>query len=723
MLDPHNILHLPHRRQIQWTRPKLTKQQLIAILSISALLLLSILMRLIYIHYIPLSYDEGHWLMFGTLAAQGHTPYTETFVGIPPLALLTIQAGVTLFGSTIYARYPMMLYSLIGVISFYWLVKQQAPRRPLLTGLLAAAILSLGPRYLPLSGTIMAEVPAIALALLSLVFVQLYRRRPAPYWLILSGVAFALSLALKIFVIFLPLLIGLQLLLIIIEDKKAGDGGEASAGPPPKGSTPYTLDVTTGSITKLLHQPATYLKLVRLGLVWLAGLLLTLSLFAILYEPAAMFREVVLFRTELRQATLAAGHWVDDTTQVMQEEGARYVPLIAGTGFNLWIERRQGLIKRSWLWLLWLVMAVIFLPWHVPLRARHSVLLLVPLAAFTSHALIYLLDNLPHRLKRYFYLVNGSLHLALLWYLLFTPGETLAALQTIDFNADQVENVAAATFVRRNSAPSDCLVVDDQRFAFQAGRLVPPFLSETSEARLAVGWLDAAQIIETAGRYNCMALAIQSERFDIYLPDLRDAAASIYSLDMDFRNPETGKETTLYAVQINNTQPPSRPINRSFGGLVSLKGVDLAPMPWSVDQPIPFSTYWLTEKMMDHDYKFFLHLKDAQGNVVATFDHYPFELDPDYLAPDVAISPRYLNLQDVAVFEKYPTTGLIPTRFWIPGNTLKETITLTLPKTLLPGTYSFTLGLYDETTQQRLALSNDASGENAVRLEQITIGH
>jgi hypothetical protein len=692
MLSTRKILHLPHRRQLQGIKPKLTKQQLIAILPISGLLLLSLLMRLIYIHYIPFNYDEGHWLMFGTLAAQGHTPYTEIFVGIPPLALLTIQAGVTLFGSTLSARYPMMLYSLIGVISFYWLVKHQAPRRPLLTGLLAAAILSLGPRYLPLSGTILAEVPAIALALLSLVLVQLYRRRPAPYWLILSGAAFALSLALKIFVIFLPLLIGLQLLLIIIEDKK-----------------------------ELLQQPATYLKLIRLGLVWLAGLLLALGLFALFYDPAAMFREVVRFRTDLRQATVASGNWVDDTTEVMQEEGARYVPLMVGTGFNLWIERRQGTLKKSWLWLLWLVMAVIFLPAHIPLRARHTVLLLVPLAVFTSHALIYLLDNLPRRLKRYAYLINGSLHLALLWYLFFTPGETLASLQNQDFNADQAENLAAATFIRRNTAPADCLIVDDQRFAFQTGRLVPPFLSETSEARLAVGWLNTAQIIKTANRRNCPALVIQSERFDIYLPDLRDAAASIYSLNMDFRNPETGKETTVYAVKVNTTQPPAHPINRSFGGLVSLTGVDLAPMPWPMGQAVPISTYWLTEQMMDRDYKFFLHLKDAQGNVVANFDHYPFELDPDYLAPDVALSPRYLNQQDVVVFAKYPNTGLLPTRLWIPGNTLKETFILNLPKTLLPGTYSLSLGLYDETTQQRLPLLNDTSGENAVQLEQIII--
>lgn len=86
------------------------------------LLLISLLWRISYLSEEAFNYDEGHWWMFGKLAVEGFKPYTEIFVGIPPMALLTIQAGVSLFGSTWNVRIPMMLYSLVGVISMYWLV-------------------------------------------------------------------------------------------------------------------------------------------------------------------------------------------------------------------------------------------------------------------------------------------------------------------------------------------------------------------------------------------------------------------------------------------------------------------------------------------------------------------------------------------------------------------------------------------------------------------------
>ncbi len=115
------------------------------------LLLVSLALRLLYVQVNALSYDEGHREMFGALAAQGYAPYKEVFVGIPPLALLTMQLGVTLFDGTLSVRYPMMLYSLIGVGAIYWLVKRQAPGRPVMAGLLAAAFLSFNYRYFFLS--------------------------------------------------------------------------------------------------------------------------------------------------------------------------------------------------------------------------------------------------------------------------------------------------------------------------------------------------------------------------------------------------------------------------------------------------------------------------------------------------------------------------------------------------------------------------------------------
>src|SRR5262245_17882148 len=119
MIDALRTPFLTAWLQLKVMRIRSDKEAFIIFLSIVYLGVISLIPRLFYAHTIPLDYDEGHWLMFGALAALGHTPYTEIFVGIPPLALLSIQLGATLFGDALTARYPMMLYGLIGVLTIF----------------------------------------------------------------------------------------------------------------------------------------------------------------------------------------------------------------------------------------------------------------------------------------------------------------------------------------------------------------------------------------------------------------------------------------------------------------------------------------------------------------------------------------------------------------------------------------------------------------------------
>src|SRR3712207_3099304 len=107
--------------QLKITRIKSNEPKLVTFLILAYLFVVVLSPQLFYTHTVPLEYDEGVGVMFGTLAALGHTPYTETFVGIPPLALLTIQLGVILFGDSLTVRYPMILYSLMGIITLFWL--------------------------------------------------------------------------------------------------------------------------------------------------------------------------------------------------------------------------------------------------------------------------------------------------------------------------------------------------------------------------------------------------------------------------------------------------------------------------------------------------------------------------------------------------------------------------------------------------------------------------
>ena len=83
---------LPARlRASWWIRPAL-------------LLLVSLLPRLYYVGTNAFSYDETHNLTFGALSAAGFVPYREVFVGIAPLALLSMQVSAALWLGTPWVR-------------------------------------------------------------------------------------------------------------------------------------------------------------------------------------------------------------------------------------------------------------------------------------------------------------------------------------------------------------------------------------------------------------------------------------------------------------------------------------------------------------------------------------------------------------------------------------------------------------------------------------------
>jgi hypothetical protein len=644
-------------------------------------LLVSLILRLLYAQVNALSYDEGHRQVFGALAAQGSPPYKEVFVGIPPLALLTMQLGVTLFDNTLGVRYPMMLYSLIGVGAIYWLVRHQAPDRPVMAGLLAAAFLSFNYRYFFLSCSTSAEVPALSLALLSVALVESHRTRAWYGWLVLSGVAFALSLALKTFVVFLPLIIGLQLLTIATVDENMP-----------------------------LSQGRTYIRLVKMGATWLGGALLVIGILVLLYDLEAMFRQVVLFRLALRHVPHTVNAGLRQNLSILLREIGQYIPLMGGALLGLVLVGKRGLAK-IWLWPLWLVLAVLLLFLHAPLRPRHSILLLPPLAALSGVCVAEMVSQISGRLRREVSWLVPSVFALALVLALVDPIRALASPPTKHpFDDRHVERLSAVQFVRKTTAPDDCVVVEDMRFALLADRLVPPYLSEVSTARLSIGWLTAEEIIKAADANDCPVLVFQRDTFDTFVPELRPAARSLYSLRLEFSNAAKSDKTTVYAVKMDSNQDPSQVVEMSLGGLVTLQGVDLTPSPWRAGQIVTVSTYWETEEKMDRDYKIFVHIKDAQGRTVATLDHYPFASSPEYLIFDIEPNARYLEGQMKEDFLEYPAQGLIPTRVWIPGNTLKETITITWPDTVPPGDYVITTGMYDEATLERLPVWDDLAG-------------
>jgi hypothetical protein len=109
-------------------------------------------------------------------------------------------------------------------------------------------------------------------------------------------------------------------------------------------------------------------------------------------------------------------------------------------------------------------------------------------------------------------------------------------------------------------------------------------------------------------------------------------------------------------------------------------GDQIALVDWRVTghaapgSPVTVETRWQALAAPTTDYTAFVHLSDATGKIVAQFD-------------------------------AQPTDGVYPTSAWLPGESVVEQHTLTLPPALPPGPLTVSVGLYNLASLQRLPVS------------------
>jgi hypothetical protein len=281
----------------------------------------------------------------------------------------------------------------------------------------------------------------------------------------------------------------------------------------------------------------------------------------------------------------------------------------------------------------------------------------------------------------------------------------------------RLERLDAINYARSATSPNDCLITDDQRFAFRAGRLVTPAMSETSKALLLSGWLTADDIVREVKSKNCAMVVYALGRFNDFLPDLREQLRDLFHLEIQF----TGN-TVIYTARKEVASAPSMPLAAKFGEAIILDGVDVLPLPGYPGRELTLSTYWRAAKPVEHSYKISLQLRNSQDQVVTSLDHFPFPA-PDHsygkryqILP--SIGPNQYTAADVAV---YPQLGMLPTNTWPVEKTLREVTTFYLPTDLPPGPYRLYIGMYDPDTQVRLPVRTETGESNELMISQFEV--
>lgn len=145
--------------------------------------------------------DEGIQLMKALLHAGGKSLYGQIYSDQPPLFTVLLSGLVHVFGAKVLpARLAVLGFSLVSLAS----AAEHLRRTWGWThGAAAVVLMALIPAYIQLSVSVMVGLPAISLAMLSLLSLTVWHERSRPLLLILAAALLAVSTMVKLFTVVL----------------------------------------------------------------------------------------------------------------------------------------------------------------------------------------------------------------------------------------------------------------------------------------------------------------------------------------------------------------------------------------------------------------------------------------------------------------------------------------------------------------------------------------
>jgi hypothetical protein len=632
-----------------------------------------------------LSNDEGAHLMWARLVVDGYPLYSETYAVQAPLFLEAIGLAFRLARPTIQAgRWAILPSFGLLAAALSWLAYRSGGWPAALT---TVVLVGLAPLIFAFSRLAMAEVPATALAVIAVAVLFLYLDRGHKTWLLASGLTLGLSFITKMLNPFVIAPIGW--LLLVSSQRSVARGQKVSVG------GQFFLDC----------------------LLWSLGLLIPLAAVPLLYDPAAVYDQLIRFRGELRAVvpSSAAETWTQFQLFINGHWGFWLLAFggIMAAGFRAWEERQQGsrglpaqsarwgeqgrlsfsvsnpsAFQTSSLfypltWLIWLLAGVAMLWWHTPLFPHHFIVLLPPLILLGAELVsdeAQVIGSLS---------ADGEQRPAIMIYSLIIMVAALNLFAIVKANRETAAIVTggreaeALKLLQAVSAPDDFVMGDSQLLIFMANRRTPPPLGDVALVAIKAGRQTSERMLRLTEQYQAPAVVQWSLRLP-WLPDYLAWVESNYLARRVWDN----DHIIYFGLRIPLGQAiPNEQVVR-LGEAVTLRGYEVEPGPAQPGQDLNLKVYWQTDAPLADDYTVFTQLLNAEGALAASWD-------------------------------SQPLGGYLPTSQWPAGEIVTDIVRLPLPADLPPGNYSLIAGMYRLDTLERLRPAD--GGSDSVALTTIKI--
>ena len=535
-----------------------------------ALLAAAVPMRLVNLDAAVGKFDEGIRGEQLLLMARGFRPFQDIFASQGPLSLEVFYPTFMLFGQTLEAaRLAPALLSLVGMLLVAWTARLVGGP---LAATCAAVVLLLSPTYLKNSRLALVELPALVPAVGAVGAAMVYQQGGGRRWLVASGVLFGLALLVKPIV--LPAAVPIGLLILT-----RGHGW------------------------------------LRAGLLFGGVCAAVIAAVVALVGPVEVYDQVVRFRAASRQAEgwSLRENWMAMTGELADEQLPLYVAA-ALSGLLLLLARpRVGLALVAWPIATFGLLMV-----YSPLQFKHAVIMLPPLAVLVG-------AGAGEWSRQNRSIVGAWLLIGFaLWYALSLPAilrldQRIVAGVTENQPESYEDEIG---LVRTLSEPDDFVLVDEPSVAFEARRLVPPSLVDTSALRVRSRSLGANDVIGAVERYDVRLLFLFSDglrsirRFGEWVDERY--------VPIKINERRNGKDRALYLRRDADLEGARAALERTlvtdsaatFGGQLRLLGHALERSEGRPGGRLEVTLGWQSLAPIAADYHVLTVLRDAGGEVV-----------------------------------------------------------------------------------------------------------
>jgi len=415
--------------------------------------------------------DEGIELIKAVLYSEGFTLYTKIWNEQPPLLTVLLSYWFDLFGKSIFAaRLLILSFATLLIWSFCQTLRICLGRLPALIGTL---LLSVSCNFLRLSVSVMIGLPSLALAMLSIYTLILYRQKSHLYLVILSGGFLALSLQTKLFTLFLiPLLLSMVIEFKLRECKKK----------------------------------KSIIPIVYVVICWLVSLVGVFVLIGISFH-ALNFEQLI--QANLGQNVkkpFSRENSLQDVV-LMFFQDFDYL-LLAIPGIGLVLEKKEEFNKLP---LFWIVTITLLLLNYQPIWYHHYLLLSIPLTWLATYGATLAFEHFEQEgwysvFKRQ-NIKNLSLHQIAAFFfslsIIALPIKlTLIQVQNHVFLQQSSSSLEVLTTLLKYQKATHWVFTDMPIYAFYADLKVPPEIAVFARKRLASGYLTDKLLISVMERYH-----------------------------------------------------------------------------------------------------------------------------------------------------------------------------------------------------------------------------